>query len=250
MNNIEQRLEELEKETNLTNEEKDLIIANAFKFLKRKDLYVLDYSVCDKSLSIKNIDNCKIYETIAIEYYEIANKIMIKYFIGKNKFSGCLIIKTHNYSELYNLFVKINNEIFEYEINKYKQSEYNSTFMQSMIDNYSDNDEHSDGSIEEAYEQAEKEFKGWFKLPSDIYLKPEIPMAFKTQYRRKSDEKQFVLIWSERGKIQMKGITPEKEVVEKDVGLVMMYGLICFDISKEVVIVDENQLQEEYERVN
>ena len=27
------------------------------------------------------------------------------------------------------------------------------TFMQSMIDNYSDNDEHSDGSVEEAYEQ-------------------------------------------------------------------------------------------------
>lgn len=35
------------------------------------------------------------------------------------------------------------------------------TFMQSMVDNYSDNDEHSDGSIEEAYKQAEKVPRMW-----------------------------------------------------------------------------------------
>lgn len=126
------------------------------------------------------------------------------------------------------------------------------TFMQSMIDNYSDNDEHSDGSVEKAYEQAEKELKGWFKLKGDIPLiKSEIPpMPFKTHYRRKSDEKHFVFICSEIGKIQMKGITPKKEVVKKDVGSVTMYGLMSFDISKETVVVDENQLQEEYERLN
>ena len=125
-------------------------------------------------------------------------------------------------------------------------------FFQSMIDNYSDNDEHSDGSVEKAYEQAEKEFTELFKLKCDITLtKPEIPpMPFKTHYRRKSDEKHFVFICSEIGKIQMKGITPKKEVVKKDVGSVTMYGLMSFDISKETVVVDENQLQEEYERLN
>lgn len=125
-------------------------------------------------------------------------------------------------------------------------------FFQSMIDNYSDNDEHSDGSVEKAYEQAEKEFREWFKLKGDIPLiKSEIPpMPFKTYYRRKSDEKHFVFICSEIGKIQMKGITPKKEVVKKDVGSVTMYGLMSFDISKETVVVDENQLQEEYERLN
>lgn len=136
----------------LNNEQIASIIHNAFKFLERKD--IITEANC-KSINCyktpdyltkkhKNFDICEIY-------LNDASKLIIVYLVGNSQ----------DYSRRFcniqdEKLLKLFNETYE---RLKKEDKVNYDFVNLMEQNYSDNDEHSDGSIEKAYEQAEKILK-------------------------------------------------------------------------------------------
>lgn len=141
----------------LNNEQTASIIHNAFKFLERKD--IITEANC-KSINCyktpdyltkkhKNFDICEIY-------LNDASKLIIVYLVSNSQ----------DYSRRFcniqdEKLLKLFNETYE---RLKKEDKVNYDFVNSMNtiimeQNYSDNDEYSDGSIEKAYEQAENVIK-------------------------------------------------------------------------------------------
>lgn len=157
----------------LTQEDENRIINNAFIFLKTRDIHLNNYGnyygfdryhVLSKEKHI-NYDVCEIYQGssgLTIVYYKDSSR---RSYITNNQ-------------KLINIF----NETYSRHKNEHTRNEYdsdkqqyetleetrkwreenemlNKRLLQSMEENYSDNDEHSDGSVEKAYEQAENVIK-------------------------------------------------------------------------------------------
>lgn len=160
--------EELVKE-----EETASIIHNAFKFLERKDIHLNSYGnyygfdryhVLSKENHI-NYDVCEIYEGrsgLTIVYYKDGSR---RSFITKNQKLINIFIETYSRLKNENTRKEYDSDKQQYEnleeTRKWReeQEKLNQSFFKSMEQNFSDNDEYSDGSIEKAYEQAENVIK-------------------------------------------------------------------------------------------
>ena len=154
----------------LTQEEEIKIIEKAYSFLEKDDIEFLEFKSQEYNYGFNyGLNRYKSpfylqekrlnYDVLEINDIFKPFKLLIVFF--KDNGRKCCIVENTKlitlFNETYNTLKKrqgkhTNKQLCEKE-------DLSNQFFQSMEQNYSDNDEHSDGSIEKTYEQAEKILK-------------------------------------------------------------------------------------------
>ena len=154
----------------LTQEEEIKIIEKAYSFLEKDDIEFLEFKSQEYNYGFNyGLNRYKSpfylqekrlnYDVLEINDIFKPFELLIVFF--KDNGRKCCIVENTKlitlFNETYNTLKKrqgkhTNKQLCEKE-------DLSNQFFQSMEQNYSDNDEHSDGSIEKAYEQAENVIK-------------------------------------------------------------------------------------------
>lgn len=157
----------------LTQEDESRIINNASIFLKTRDIHLNNcgnyygfdrYHVLSKENHI-NYDVCEIYQNttgLTIVYYKDSSR---RSYITNNQKLINIFNETYNRHKNEHTRNEYDSDKQQYETleetRKWREENelLNKRLFQSMEQNYSDNDEYSDGSFEKAYGQAENVIK-------------------------------------------------------------------------------------------